>query len=104
MKEHQATESLQRDQRGLAKVTRALLLLAAPLLLLPLIAGQFTAEVDWTANDYVAAALLMGIAIALIELVARIAPRPHVKLLGYGAIAGAFLLVWAELAVGIFGT
>lgn len=71
------------------------------LLLVPLMAMQFTAEVDWNPVDFlVMGTLLFGTA-SLFVLAARRAPRrywlPIGLLLGLG-----FLLVWAELAVGIF--
>ena len=74
------------------------------LLLVPFVAMRFTSEVNWTAIDFIAAGvLLLGTGVA-IEVVLRV-----VKPFGYRlAICAAILLtlfvVWAELAVGIFGT
>ena len=73
------------------------------ILLLPLLAMQFTDEVVWDLFDFaVAGALLFGAGLTY-ELVARragnIAYRAAVGL----AVAGGLFLVWANLAVGLIG-
>lgn len=74
------------------------------LLMIPLIAMQFTKEVDWSAFDF----LLMGIMLTgtglLCELVLRKFNGLQARLFLCGLILFTFILVWAELAVGIFGT
>ena len=76
---------------------------ACGLLAVPLIAMQFTGEVDWTGGDFLFAAVLLGLACGTIELAARVsgdwAYRGGVIL----AVAASFLLVWVNGAVGIFG-
>ena len=80
------------------------MLTVAILLLIPLIAMQFTDEVNWSPFDFVImGGLLLGTGL-LIELVIR-----KVKTTGYriaicGAVLASFVLIWLELAVGIFGT
>jgi hypothetical protein len=77
--------------------------LAALLLLLPLVAMQFTAEVDWTASDFVFAAILLGTVGLGAELAVR-ATRSLAYRAGAGfALAAAFLIVWATGAVGMIG-
>ena len=71
------------------------------LLLVPLVAMQFTAEVNWTLGDFVAMGILLFGSGTLFVLVARVAPRKYRALIGF-AITLAFLWLWAELAVGIF--
>ncbi|MDX1679015.1 hypothetical protein [Arsukibacterium sp.] len=74
------------------------------LLLLPLIAMQFTAEVNWTGFDFVAAAVLLGGTGLLIEL------GCHYSRSGAGRVGWALvvltslLLIWMNLAVGIIGS
>jgi hypothetical protein len=71
------------------------------LLTIPLIAMQFTEEVDWKLNDFVImGALLFGTGLTY-ELVARKTKRRGLLAL---VLAGIFFLIWAELAVGVFGT
>lgn len=75
---------------------------AALLLLLPWVAMQFTAEVRWDLADFVLFGAMLVAACGGFEIVARLtADRRHRWLAG-AAIAAVFLLVWAELAVGIF--
>jgi len=72
------------------------------ILLLPLVAMQFTREVDWTALDFVVAAvLLLGAGFALELAVGKLANMKQ-RLLWVAAIVLAFVYLWAELAVGIF--
>ena len=72
------------------------------ILLVPLLAMQFTREVDWTALDFVVASvLLLGAGFAL-ELAIGKLPNMRQRLPWLAAIMLAFVYLWAELAVGIF--
>lgn len=76
-------------------------LATAAILLIPLIAMQFTTEVNWQPTDFIVmGALIFGMA-SLFVLAARRVPRKHRLLIG-GLFVAAFLYVWAELAVGVF--
>lgn len=93
-------------QSGMAMGRRGRTLLwggVAALLLLPAVAMQFTAEVQWTAFDFAAFAGLLLVPAVLLELAVRrsasLAYRAGVAL----ALAAAFLLTWANLAVGLIG-
>ena len=70
-------------------------------LLVPLVAMQFTSEVDWDATDFlVAAGLLFGTGSLFILAARRV---PHGRRVALGILfAAAFLYAWAELAVGVF--
>lgn len=74
------------------------------LLIIPIIAMQFTNEVNWTVGDFlVAGVLLFGTGLGY-ELVMRNVSKKNTRVfLGVGIII-SLLLIWAELAVGIFGT
>lgn len=74
------------------------------LLLLPLIAMQFTAEVNWNLTDFlVAGALLFGTGL-LIELALRkLQGKKYKELVIIGIVLLAVLL-FMEMAVGIFGS
>jgi hypothetical protein len=72
------------------------------ILLIPLIAMQFTEEVVWTLGDFVAmGTLLFGTGIFFV-LAARKLNSKKQKLIVGIIILAAFLYIWAELAVGIF--
>ncbi len=76
-------------------------LATAAILLIPLIAMQFTTEVKWDEADFIVmGSLLFGVA-SLFVLAARKAQRKHRLLIG-GMFIAAFLYLWAELAVGVF--
>lgn len=81
------------------------ILLAVPLLLLiPLIAMQFSPEVNWSLLDFlVMGALLLGVGFIL-ELVLRKVQKKNHRIALIALVLIAFFLIWAELAVGIFGT
>jgi peptidoglycan/LPS O-acetylase OafA/YrhL len=81
-----------------------IVLAVAFLLLIPLIAMQFTNEVDWSLFDFaIAAFLLLGTGL-LCELVLRKFKKPGHRVVICAVILLALFLVWAELAVGIFGS
>jgi hypothetical protein len=79
-------------------------LATAFILLLPLLAMQFTDEVVWDLTDFaVAGALLFGAGLTY-ELVARKAGNiAHRVAIGL-AVATALILVWMNLAVGLIGS
>lgn len=75
--------------------------LAGLLLAVPLVTMLFTGEVNWGPGDFV----VMGAMLALLGTGIDIALRLPASLRTRAALAAlavaAFLLVWAELAVGI---
>lgn len=76
----------------------------AILLTIPLIAMQFTNEVDWDISDFIIMGILLTGTGLLCELVLRNAKSLTHRLMICGVILFLFFLVWAELAVGVFGT
>jgi peptidoglycan/LPS O-acetylase OafA/YrhL len=74
------------------------------LLLIPLIAMQFTDEVNWTVLDFVVAAILLLGTGLMCELVIRKINKIKYRIAICLVLLAALLLIWAELAVGIFGT
>jgi hypothetical protein len=78
--------------------------IAAALLCVPFVAMRFTNEVNWSALDFVVAGvLLFGTGIA-IEFALRMIRGFWSRAAVCGVILLGLFLVWAELAVGIFGT
>lgn len=74
----------------------------AGVLALPALAMQFTSEVNWGAEDFAAAALLLGLAGLGLELAARARISRTGRLAIAAGVLGLLLVVWTELAVGIF--
>jgi uncharacterized protein YybS (DUF2232 family) len=74
------------------------------ILLIPFIAMQFSNEINWELNDFVImGAMLLSTGLSC-ELVLRKAKSVKTRILICALILLVFLLVWAELAVGILGT
>jgi len=81
-----------------------ILLVTAFILLLPLLAMQFTDEVIWNLADFaVAGALLFGAGLTY-ELVARKAGNIAYRAAVGVAVATALILIWVNGAVGIIGS
>ena len=77
---------------------------AALILLLPLVAMQFSDEVNWSVGDFVFAGVLLFGSLGAYELAVRRTGDTAYRA-GVGvAIAAAFILVWVNGAVGIIGT
>ncbi len=74
------------------------------LLLIPLIAMQFSDEVKWSVFDFVVAGVLLLSAAFSIEFVLRKINKKETRIVLLIIILLALILVWLELAVGIFGT
>ena len=75
----------------------------ALLLLIPLIAMQYSNEVNWTLSDFVImGSILLGVALTY-ELIARRSEKTVYRVAFGVGLAGAFLLFWVNGAVGIIG-
>jgi hypothetical protein len=74
--------------------------IAIAVLLLPLIAMQFSNSVNWTSSDFAVAGGLIFITGSIFVLLARLFPK-YSLIIGI-LVALVFLYAWAELAVGIF--
>jgi len=83
---------------------KIILTTVAILLLIPFIAMQFTDEVSWTIFDFVVMGILLLSTGLLSELAIRKVTKIKYRIALCIAILVVFLIVWAELAVGIFGT
>jgi len=91
-----------RLQKTAGRRVLRVLCITAGILLVPALAMHFTSEVNWGPLDFVVAAVLLAGTGLVYELaVQRIGNRLH-RIAGGLALAGALLLAWAELAVGVF--
>lgn len=85
---------------------RLIIILFSGLLLLvvPLIAMQFNQEVNWKVSDFImAGTLLLGTGLIL-EFILRKIRTKKSRLIASIILIILFLLIWTELAVGIFGS
>lgn len=74
------------------------------LLLIPLIGMLFSNEVNWSFFDFIIMGILILVMSFGIKLVLKTTPKKMYRILIIGIILILFLLVWAELAVGVFET
>ena len=74
------------------------------LLLVPFVAMQFTAEVDWSIGDFlIMGALIFSTGMAYV-LLSRSSSHTAFKIACGLAVATTFLMIWANLAVGLVGS
>lgn len=72
------------------------------LLLIPFIAMQFTDEVNWSGFDFlVMGALLFCVGLAIDFILQRVT-KPSKRLALIATVIIGFVIIWAELAVGIY--
>lgn len=74
------------------------------LLLIPLTAMLFNDEVSWTAGDFLVAGVLLSVTGLACEFVLRKVKQTKYRILFCGILLLSLLLIWLELAVGLFGT
>lgn len=71
------------------------------ILLIPLIAMQFTNEVKWGSEDFILMGLLLFLTGLIIEFIIKRVNSNLLKFIYIGIAFLLFLLIWLELAVGI---
>lgn len=76
---------------------------AVAIIVSPLVAMQFTREVNWTASDFIFAIIVIGGVGGLFELAARTSRSWAYRGGAALALLTALLLVWINGAVGIIG-
>jgi hypothetical protein len=76
---------------------------AVSLVLAPLVAMQFTNEVNWDETDFIFAAVIFGIVGGLIELAVRKSANWYFRFGSMFAVLAGFMVIWSNLAVGMIG-
>jgi len=87
-----------------SKRLQAMLIFSALILSVPLVAMQFTDEVAWSVFDFLIGAVLLTSLSLGLETVFRNVGDFNSRIIFCVIILVVFFLVWAELAVGVFGT
>ena len=86
------------------KRTLIIFSITAAILMIPLVAMQFTKEVAWSGSDFLIMGILLSVTAFFVDFILR-KVAVNGKRFFYIALALiVFFLIWAELAVGIFGT
>ena len=78
--------------------------IVALLLFIPFLAMQMTAEVNWSLFDFMIMGALLLATGLMFEFVLRKVTTVKYRILLCLCILALFLLIWAELAVGVFGS
>lgn len=77
-------------------------LCATVLFALPFIVMQLTHDLNWGAEDFAVFGVMLILACGLYEIATDLIKHPALRIAAAVALATAFGLVWAELAVGLF--
>ena len=90
----------------ITQTQRTIAIFSIPLVLLsiPFVAMRFTDEVNWSLFDFLLMGFLLFSAAFAVELVLRMEKRIKFRIMYAALILIVLFLIWAELAVGIFGT
>lgn len=78
--------------------------IAASILVIPLVGMYFTEEIKWTGFDFLIAGILLFFSAFFIDFILRNVKRIGAKMFCIVLIFIVLFLIWAELAVGIFGS
>lgn len=76
---------------------------AVVLILTPLVAMQFTAQVNWDETDFIFATIIFAIVGGLIEFAVRLSSNWYFRLGSMFAVLAGFMVIWSNLAVGMIG-
>ena len=74
------------------------------LLLVPAIATKISGEVNWSFMDFIVMGALLVLLATAVEIVLRLVTKRSHRLILSIVVLVLFLLTWAELGVGLFGT
>ncbi len=83
------------------KTILRLTIAVALILAVPLVAMQFTDEVNWSALDFAVAAVLLFGAAGVYAFAAKLSQNSRYRAAVGVTITAVLLLIWAQLAVGI---
>ena len=81
-----------------------ILFIVATILLIPLLAMQFTNEVNWSVIDFIVMGSLLFLSGLALQFVRYRLKTRKSRIIASSAILLVLFIIWAELAVGIFGT
>lgn len=82
----------------------AIITISTLLLFIPLIAMHYTKEVNWGIFDFLIMSILLLTVGFSCELVLRKVKTLKNRIILFSIVLLLFLLIWAELAIGVFET
>ncbi len=82
----------------------AIYAIASAILAIPLIGMQFTNEINWSGFDFLIAGVLLIITAFGINTILNNVKLDSKRFLYIAIVLTVLILIWAELAVGIFGS
>ena len=74
------------------------------ILLIPMMAMQFTDEVNWSFLDFIIMGIMLSITGLALGIIIKKIKDYKYRNIFITIIVMIFLLIWAELGVGLFGT
>lgn len=77
---------------------------AAAILVIPFVGMQFTKEIKWSGSDFLIAGILLFTTAFVIDFIMTKVKMESKRFLYIAAAVIVLILLWAELAVGIFGS
>ena len=80
------------------------MLIIGLIITIPLIAMQFTNEVNWSLFDFIIAFILLSVIGLTINYILQLTNRLQNKIFFCIMVLLIGLLIWTELAVGVFGS
>lgn len=97
-------KAMKRIRRSIRRQIWYIALATACILMAPLVAMQFTDEVNWDETDFIVmGALLFGAGLTYV-LITRMSDSIAYKAAVGIAVAAGFILIWINLAVGLIGS
>lgn len=91
-------------KRTLAEDIVRVVIGTALVLMVPLAAMQFDSGVNWGPEDFALIAVLLATTGLMCVAVSRNVDRPKYRAMVGAGLVLAVLVIWAELAVGVFGS
>jgi hypothetical protein len=92
------------SQTSFSKSIGVVALVTALILAVPLVAMQFTTEVNWSIGDFILMGLLIFGTGSAYVLLTRFANNLVYRIAMAAALGTTFLMIWANLAVGLIGS
>jgi len=74
------------------------------LLMIPFIGMQFSSSITWSTADFVLAAIILFGAGMIYEVMRTVLKTPRQRMITGLGVFVMVVVIWVELAVGVFGT